>query len=666
MLLARPRANATAATHTTCPHLPAVPRKVAFWLPFALFFVVQADWSFVLVVGDIYFPWLVPLLYALPVWRSPTDKLRTFAGAGDFAATRRLLGGGDGTHAARGARSRLGTQLRRAVDFRRGGKADDRAQLAVVKRLLAAGADPDITDGEGQSALHQMVQVGHVATARALLEAGADPNLRDESGKAALHYAVGDVGGYRPQPAAVSLLLEDSWGTDPSLVRDSGNWRCYSLYGQVQTAFMAARGQDARSLLMPKPGWDAVAAALNANTGGGAAAAAVLALLPSKRRGLRALQLLDLLWDRALEPDAVARVARRRLIFDRLIAPLVRDAPARKLGRVEKELLIHACKATAGPEQALGRPTAREGHRAAFGTMLKAVMDQFAVQLDSEYATLGAMPGGMALFALYDEEMLHCVTKECSLRQDLPAVAGQMPCVGADAGADGDLGCAFRSVLKPSGAVDSPGALCALLQGGRNPELFSRSFIKHFHSAADTTAFWRHVCSLQSMARHKVLNDEFHHHIKTALDGVAGAHFKDAPLKGYERIAMKAQEYHWENGFPDSPQGASQAAACVIDIVRCSFEVPSAQSALELVAWFDAATMEEHGVLALRRKNGFHPDAPSAGGYRDVKYNLLFQSPTIPGAFGRAIVEVQIIVEAYLNVKKKMHAVYRIDRGDFG
>jgi hypothetical protein len=321
-----------------------LPVKVAFWLPFALFFVVQADWSFVLVVGDIYFPWLVPLLYALPVWRSPTAKLRTFAGAGDFAATRRLLGGGNGAHAARGARGRLGTQLRRAVDFRRGGKADDRAQLEVVKRLLAAGADPDITDGEGQSALHQMVQVGHCVTARALLEAGADPNLRDESGKAALHYAVGDVGGYRPQPAAVSLLLEDSWSTDPSLVRDSGNWRCYSLYGQVQTAFMAARGQDARSLLMPKPGWDAVAAALNANIGGGAAAAALLALLPSKRRGLRALQLLDLLWDRALEPDAVARVARRRLIFDRLIAPLVRDAPARKLERGEKALLIHACK----------------------------------------------------------------------------------------------------------------------------------------------------------------------------------------------------------------------------------------------------------------------------------------------------------------------------------
>ena len=87
---------------------------------------------------------------------------------------------------------------------------------------------------------------------------------------------------------------------------------------------------------------------------------------------------------------------------------------------------------------------------------------------------------------------------------------------------------------------------------------------------------------------------------------------------------------------------------------------------LALCAWLDMATLAEHGVRALRRKNGFHADAPSAGGYRDVKYNLLYQSPTVAGAMGRAIVEVQIIVEAYLKVKKKMHAVYRVDRGDFG
>jgi hypothetical protein len=225
---------------------------------------------------------------------------------------------------------------------------------------------------------------------------------------------------------------------------------------------------------------------------------------------------------------------------------------------------------------------------------------------------------------------------------------------------------AYRCALEPSGAVDSPEALCALLQGGRHPELFAASHLAHFSVKATTTAFWQHICALQSVARHKPINAEFHAHIKAALHGMEGACFKDAPLKGYERIAVKAAEYHAEESLPDTPAGAGAAAARVIDIVRCSFEVPSAQAALALCAWLDAATLEQHGVRALRRKNGFHADAPSAGGYRDVKYNLLYQSPSVAGAMGRVIVEVQIIVEAYLKVKKKMHAVYRIDRGDFG
>ena len=423
-----------------------------------------------------------------------------------------------------------------------------------------------------------------------------------------------------------------------------------------------AAAPAARPALLPAPEWDAVAAALNAPSEGGAAAAAVQALLPSEQRGLRALQLLDLLWDEQLEPDAAARLARRRLVFDQLIAPLVRAAPTRKLERPQKALLIHACQATAGPQQALGRAASREGHRADFDALLSTVMLQFAAQLAAEYAALAAMPGGAELLALPATALLHGTTKG-GLRQDAPAVGGPAPWL--DGGA-GDLAGAYRCALEPSGAVDSPEALCALLQGGRNPELFAASHLAHFNVKAKTTAFWQHICALQSMARHKPINAEFHAHIKAALHGMEGACFKDAPLKGYERIAVKAAEYHAEESLPDTPAGAGTAAARVIDIVRCSFEVPSAQSALALCAWLDAATLEQHGVRALRRKNGFHADAPSAGGYRDVKYNLLYQSPSVAGAMGRVIVEVQIIVEAYLKVKKKMHAVYRIDRGDFG
>ena len=110
----------------------------------------------------------------------------------------------------------------------------------------------------------------------------------------------------------------------------------------------------------------------------------------------------------------------------------------------------------------------------------------------------------------------------------------------------------------------------------------------------------------------------------------------------------------------------------------------------------EAATLEDDSLQVVRRKNGFAPEAEAVGGYRDVKYNLLFQSRgkagvglghgrgqgqagshsrgTVaagtggaPGPSPRtAVVEVQVILMSYLDVKKRMHAIYRVHRGDFG
>ena len=82
--------------------------------------------------------------------------------------------------------------------------------------------------------------------------------------------------------------------------------------------------------------------------------------------------------------------------------------------------------------------------------------------------------------------------------------------------------------------------------------------------------------------------------------------------------------------------------------------------------WLLNASLEKHNISLLRRKNGFADGASAGGGYRDIKYNLLFRSAQDLHATGRTIVEVQVILAPYLAVKKKMHAIYRIDRGDFG
>ncbi len=58
---------------------------------------------------------------------------------------------------------------------------------AMIALLLLAGADVGVLDGQGDTPLHLAVGKGFDPAARALLEAGADPNLRNDKGCNCLH-----------------------------------------------------------------------------------------------------------------------------------------------------------------------------------------------------------------------------------------------------------------------------------------------------------------------------------------------------------------------------------------------------------------------------------------------------------------------------------------------
>lgn len=93
--------------------------------------------------------------------------------------------------------------------------------LALVRFLLDRGADPNIQDNEGCSAVHWAVRRKNTdpAIMRLLLEKEGDPNLRDNDGRSPLYWAAGieDI-----NPELVSLLLE--FGGDPNLhVQSYGN-----------------------------------------------------------------------------------------------------------------------------------------------------------------------------------------------------------------------------------------------------------------------------------------------------------------------------------------------------------------------------------------------------------------------------------------------------------
>ena len=99
-------------------------------------------------------------------------------------------------------------------------------QAALVRELIAAGADVRARNRHGQEALHSAVvgipgshfwnPASQAATIVCLIEAGADPNALDKSGVAPLHRAV------RTRcAAAVRALLEN--GADPARRNKSGS-----------------------------------------------------------------------------------------------------------------------------------------------------------------------------------------------------------------------------------------------------------------------------------------------------------------------------------------------------------------------------------------------------------------------------------------------------------
>ncbi|MFT4979186.1 MAG: hypothetical protein ACI8S6_005096 [Myxococcota bacterium] len=73
---------------------------------------------------------------------------------------------------------------------------------ATVELLLRAGAEPNMRETTGQSALYFATNYRHLAIARRLLEAGAAPDLANEEGLTPLHLAA-----LTGQEALVSLLL---------------------------------------------------------------------------------------------------------------------------------------------------------------------------------------------------------------------------------------------------------------------------------------------------------------------------------------------------------------------------------------------------------------------------------------------------------------------------
>ena len=84
---------------------------------------------------------------------------------------------------------------------------------ACIATLIAAGADPNVTDSRGNTPLHRVALGGYKACFAALIAAGADPNAVNDDGYTSLHWAV-----YNNHEACVAALI--AAGADPNAVNN--------------------------------------------------------------------------------------------------------------------------------------------------------------------------------------------------------------------------------------------------------------------------------------------------------------------------------------------------------------------------------------------------------------------------------------------------------------
>ncbi|KAK1297300.1 Ultraviolet-B receptor UVR8 [Acorus calamus] len=109
-----------------------------------------------------------------------------------------------------------------------------RNHVPIVRRLLAAGADPDARDGEsGWSSLHRALHFGHLAVASVLLQSSASLTLEDSKSRTPVDLLSGPVSqvvGNGVDSVATEVY---SWGSGANYQLGTGNPHVKKLPGKV-------------------------------------------------------------------------------------------------------------------------------------------------------------------------------------------------------------------------------------------------------------------------------------------------------------------------------------------------------------------------------------------------------------------------------------------------
>ena len=101
-----------------------------------------------------------------------------------------------------------------------------KGDLSIVKKVLKAGADPNVTDRFGCTPLYYACKKGDLSIVKKVLKAGADPNVTDRFGCTPLYYAC-----KKGELSIVKKVLEA--GADPNVKDKFGFHTTYVKYQKI-------------------------------------------------------------------------------------------------------------------------------------------------------------------------------------------------------------------------------------------------------------------------------------------------------------------------------------------------------------------------------------------------------------------------------------------------
>jgi len=497
--------------------------------------------------------------------------------------------------------------------------------------LLWLGAKVGAKRIGGQTAAIDAADNGHERCLRLLVAFGADLGCKTNDGSTALGLAA-----RHGHEACVRCLAEH--GLD--LLEREGS-------GSRPLQLLAARTPSFVRALLPEIDWHEAAqdglAELRRILVAAPGADGPLPLAPAS--------LHFALWDESAEPrDAVLADA-----LSQVVRELVRRAGRQEFEAGDKELLSKLLSLGALAADTAGRPATE--------AVVDEALDALEVACDRRQQDLGPVAGCTPEIDTVYPHSTRLGTEECSpldQRDALPREAwawldtGQANCF--------DALCAAYKGFQHVGAVhDQPG--------------FAH-FLREHQLASDEDLFAAGAADLLA-AYATLVNPCFVDFMQNHF----GARFTAAPIKRkprmLEKVAQDLQE-EWPEfpGFESPEAVASERARCGFfalgDVVRGSVAADGAEAMLATKEKLHSLAPSEPGYTGFevwRVKNTHHHDSTETlGGYRDMKVLGLFSAPAPEGSGLQPlsmIVEVQVIDTAFLSIKKSMHKVYAIRRGDF-